>query len=103
MTFLSPKGQIRTVANQGREGMQRREKQPRNNSAGLGEGPGSALRDTHNNIFELFYRTKTPNKQKMLAFFIPEKTTWGQIKGTREAHQEITWDQIKGVQALHTP
>ena len=44
------------------------------------------------------------NPQQMeLAFFMPEKTTWGQIKGTREAHQEITWGQIKGVQALHTP
>ena len=38
-----------------------------------------------------------------IAFFIPEKTTWGQIKGTTEAYQEITWDQNKGVQALHTP
>ena len=39
----------------------------------------------------------------MSAFFFSEKTIWGQIKGTREIHQEITWDQIKGVQALHTP
>ena len=44
-------------------------------SAALGQGPGSASRDTHDNIFELFYRTKTPNKQKMLAFFFPEKIT----------------------------
>ena len=30
------------------------------------------------------------NPQKMkLAFSIPKETTWGQIKGTREAHQEI--------------
>ena len=35
--------------------------------------------------------------------FHSEKTTWGQILGNREAHQEIAWDQIKGVQALHTP
>ena len=46
------------------------------------------------------HRAKTPNKWKMLAFFILEKTTvwkkWG------EAHQETTWDQIKGMQALHT-
>ena len=38
----------------------------------------------------------------MLAFFTPEKTTWGQINGTREAQQETSWEQIKGVQALHT-
>ena len=38
-----------------------------------------------------------------LKFFIPGKTTWGQIKGTREVHQEKTWDQIKTVQALHSP
>ena len=38
----------------------------------------------------------------MLSFFIPEKTTRGRIKGTREAHQ-ITWGQVKGIQALHIP
>ena len=32
-----------------------------------------------------------------------QETTWGQIKGTTEAHQDITWGQIKGRQALHTP
>ena len=36
----------------------------------------------------------------MSAIFIPEKTTWGQIKETTETHQ-ATWDQIKGVQALY--
>ena len=35
-----------------------------------------------------------------VSLLISEKKTWDQIKGTREAHQEITWDQIKGVQAL---
>ena len=39
----------------------------------------------------------------MSAIFIPEKTTWGQIKETREVHQEITWDSIKGVSAPHPP
>ena len=38
----------------------------RNNSAALGQGPGSASRDIHNNFFELFCRTKIPNKWKML-------------------------------------
>ena len=27
---------------------------------------------------------------------IPEKNIWGQIKGTRRAHQAITQDPIKG-------
>ena len=44
-------------------------------SVTLGQGPGSASRDTHNNIFKLLYRIKIPNKLKMLAFFIPEKVT----------------------------
>ena len=75
---LSPKGQIQTVANQGREGIPKtREEQPRNNSAALGQGPGSASRDTHSNIFELFCRAKIPNKWKML-------TTWWSILHSRE-------------------
>ena len=31
-----------------------KEEQPRNNSAVKNQGPGSPLKDTHNNIFELF-------------------------------------------------
>ena len=38
----------------------------KNISAALGQDPGSASRDTHNNISELFCKTKTPNKWKML-------------------------------------
>lgn len=38
----------------------------------------------------------------MSAFFTPEKATWSQIQGTREAHQ-ATEDQIGGLQALYTP
>ena len=57
---LSYKRQIRTVSNLGRERMQRqREEQSRNNSAALGQGPGSASMDTHN-IFKLFTRLKPP-------------------------------------------
>ena len=37
-----------------------REEQPRNNSAALGQGPGSISRDTHNNIFKLFIELKPP-------------------------------------------
>ena len=47
--------------------METKEEQSRNNSAALGQDPGSTSRDTHNNIFELFCRTKTPNKWKMLS------------------------------------
>ena len=50
-----------------------REEQSRNNSAALEQGPSSTSRNTRNNIFELFYRTKSPNKWKILAFFIPER------------------------------
>lgn len=41
-------------------------------TAALGQGPGSASRDTQNSVFELL-ETKTPNKWKMSAFFLPEK------------------------------
>lgn len=63
-------GQVQTGANQGRKDAETREKQPRNNSADLGVGLVSP-QEIH--IFEFFYSTKTPNKRKMLAFFIPEK------------------------------
>ena len=43
-----------------------REEQPRNNNAALRQDPGSPSRDTHDNISELFCRTKTPNKWQML-------------------------------------
>ena len=42
-----------------------KEKQLRNNSAALGQGPSSASRDTYNKIFKLCCRTKTPTKWKM--------------------------------------
>ena len=101
---LSSKGQVQTVVDQGREGMQ---KQGRGSQETIVQGPGSPSKDTRNSIFELFCRTKTPTKWKTL-------TTWWSIlhsrEGhslitlrTREAHQETTWGQIKGVQALHTP
>ena len=38
----------------------------------MGQGPASSSRETHNNIFELFYRSQTPKKRKLL-------TTWWQI------------------------
>ena len=60
---LSSNQQVQTVANQGREemGRQRRSKQSGNNSAALGQSPGSPSRDTHN-ILELFCRYWNPHQ-----------------------------------------
>ena len=67
---LSSKGQVQTVSNQGRERMQRHwEEKSGNNSAAWGKCPGSSSRDMLNNIFELFWRHKTPKKWKMLTMW----------------------------------
>ena len=55
-----------------------KEEQSRNNSAATGQGTGSASRNTHNNIFELFYRTSIPPKLKIL-------TTWWSVH-SRQGH-----------------
>ena len=58
---VSSNGQIQAVVNWGREGMRDQgETVKRNNSAALGQGPGSPARDTHDNIFELFCRDWNP-------------------------------------------
>ena len=59
-----------------------------------GRVPVPPSKYTHNNIF--FLQNQNP-QQMELSFLILEKTTWGHIKGTREAHQDITWGQIKGM------
>ena len=84
-----------------------REEQSRNSSAALGHySRGSPSRGTHNNIFELFYRTKPPTNEGVNYLM---KHSSFQREGhslitmrTREGHQ-TTWSQIKGMQALHTP
>ena len=64
MTFPEFQG---AIANQGRKGdADTREELSRDNSAALGQGSGSSSRNIHNNIFEFFHRTETPNKRKML-------------------------------------
>ena len=70
-------------------GAETREEQSGNNSADLGQGPGAPSRDTHNNIFERFCRTKTPNKWKMW-------TTWYRTLYSREGHSWTftTWCQM---------
>ena len=49
-------------------GAETREEQSRNNSAALGQGPGSTSSNTHRSVFKLFFRAvnKTPTKWKML-------------------------------------
>ena len=77
-------------------GAETREEQSRNNSAALGQGPGSTSSNTHRSVFKLFFRAvnKTPTKWKMFQ---------------RECHSSITLRSplghylIKGGQALHTP
>ena len=51
---LSTKGQIQTVANQEREGMQSgaKEEQSRSNSTAIRQSPSSSSRTIHNNILE---------------------------------------------------
>ena len=41
-------------------------KEKSNHSVALGQDPGSISKNTHNNIFELFCKTKMSNKWKML-------------------------------------
>lgn len=62
MIFLEFQRQVQTVTNQGREG-----KQSKNNSAGLVQGHISSVRNVliHNNIFELYCRTKGPARWRM--------------------------------------
>ena len=52
---LSSKGQVQTIAPQGREAdAATKEGQSRDNRAGLGQGPGFPSRNMHNNTFEEF-------------------------------------------------
>ena len=60
-----------------------REEQPRNNSATLGQDPGSASKDTHTNISELFPELQ-PSRNGSCQhswFQSSSRGTWGQIKG----------------------
>ena len=85
---LSWKAQVKTVPNQGREGIQRQREQSKNNITALGQGPDSPSRDTHTNILELFCKTKIPPKRcyYFKALFIPERRSLlGQkISGLKE-------------------
>ena len=94
---LSSKGQVQTVADQGREEMQRQGRSSR-----LGGGPWSPCKG----YTELFFRTKTLNTWKINLMKHSSFQTQGHSLITlriTEAHQETIWGQIKGVLALHTP
>ena len=54
-----------------------KEGQSGNNSAALGQGPGSSSRDTQNSIFHF---TEVRPQMEDAAFFIPEKANRDQIK-----------------------
>lgn len=59
---LSSKGQVQTVANRGKGGdAEAREEPSRNDSGGLGAGPGPSSRNTDNDISEFFHRRTPPN------------------------------------------
>ena len=59
---MNPKGQIQTVANQRRVGIQKQEEQS-NGGTVLRQGLGSYSRSIHNNVFE-FYKTGAPTQVK---------------------------------------
>ena len=76
---LSSKGQVQTVANQGREGMQSPGRSSQETIVQLWEqGLGLSLRNLNNSICESFRRTKTSNKWKMLM-----KLLYSRKKSTR--------------------
>ena len=54
--------------------MESKEKQPRNNSAALGQGPGSTLRDTRRNVFKTLCKIKTQQMEDA-PFSIAKNTT----------------------------
>lgn len=85
---------VQTLANQGREGMQR---QQRNSQETIGQPcdriPGSASRDAQNSLFELFFRIKISNKWKML-------TTDEAVTSREGKESHLRPDER--MQALHT-
>lgn len=82
-----------------------KEEQPRNDSAALGWSLVFAPRDTHNTIFELFYRTKNSNKWRWSTWWNNLHFREGEgltVSRTREDHPETSWIHINWLQALNT-
>ena len=72
--------------------MEGREEQSREHGAALGQGTHPFSRDVHNDIFDLFCKTKTSTKWKML-------TAWWSILVSRE-RVPVQWRTTGG---HHTP
>ena len=104
----SSKGQIQTVANQGREGMQRQRRSsqetrvqpwgrvlvpPQGIHISVSLSSSTELKPPTNGGVN--YLMKQSSFQREGHSLITSRTT--------KAHQETTWGQIKGIQALHTP
>ena len=89
-TSLSPKGQIQTVANQGREGMQR---QGRGSQETIVQPWGRVLvlpQGMHITIsFELVIELKPQINGRCQYSSFQRRPPEARLKGTREAHQEI--------------
>ena len=58
---LVPKGRFKSCSLGKRGNAETKEKQSRNDSAALGQGPGSSLSNIHNNIFKCFCRNYGPH------------------------------------------
>ena len=54
--------------------MEIREEESRNKSAASGQGPGSPSRDTHNIVFELFYRYRNLHQVGEINNMLPTST-----------------------------
>ena len=104
MTFPVSKGQIQTVANKEREGLQRQERRSEETVQPWGRVlvPPQGTPITVSS--ELFIELKPPNKWKTSAFFMPEKTSWGQIKRrTGPAHILILSENLPLTYDYKTP
>ena len=85
----SPMGRFKELLIREGRGGREKERAVRKHKCSLGAGLGFLIRDTHSNIFELFSRTITSNKWKMLAI-------WCITPHSRESHISpiTTWDQV---------
>ena len=85
----SPMGRFKELLIREGRGGREKERGGRKHKCSLGAGLGFLIRDTHSNIFELFSRTITSNKWKMIAI-------WCITPHSRESHSSpiTTWDQV---------
>ena len=94
---LSSKGQVQTVANQGREGRQRQGRSSQETIVWAWDRILVPPQGIHiNSIFELFCRTRTPQQMEDVIYLMKHSSF-------QREDQETAWGQIKGMQALQTP